>query len=63
MRQHSAMSGLSSACPLPLLAHFETWMSSMSGAFRRQLLLYFKKSRLKNELGSELCVSIVLRAD
>jgi len=25
MRQHSYMSGLSSACPLPLLAQFATW--------------------------------------
>ena len=54
MRQHSVMSGLSSACPLPLLANFAAWTPRMSGALRRLSLLYFKKSRLKNELGASL---------
>ena len=43
MRQHSYMSGLSSACPLPLLAQFETWISSMNDALRKRWLLYFKR--------------------
>jgi len=51
MRQHSYMSGLSSACPLALLANFAAWTPRMNGALRRLLLLYFQKRGLKKRYG------------
>jgi len=42
------MSGLSSACPLPLLAQFATWTWRMSGALRRMSFIHIKNDRCQS---------------